>query len=110
MALALPMRIKRNDTAPAFLATLRDGAGAAVDLTGATARFVMRDSEGATKVSAAATITAPAAGRVQYSWVAGDTDTVGTYAAEVEITFADATVQTFPSQGYQAVVVWEDLG
>lgn len=103
-------KIKRHDTAPAFTATLRDAAGVAVNLTGATARFLMRDPRTRTlKVNGAMTITDAAGGRVSYAWATGDTDTAAKYQVEVEVTFADSTIRTFPSDGHHDLHVVKDL-
>jgi len=101
--------IKRNDTAASFQVALRDSAGDAVDLTGASVQFIM--SKGSTaKVSAPATIVDAAAGEVRYDWVAGDTDEGGYFRAEWEVTDASNRVQTFPNPGYDEVVITQDLG
>lgn len=102
--------IKQNDTSPALGATLKDGDGNAVDLSGATVRFHMR-ARGATtaKVDAAATVTGASTGEVSYAWIAADTDTAGKFQAEFEVTYADTTVETFPNNGYITVDIDGDL-
>jgi hypothetical protein len=102
--------IKQNDTGPAMLATLQDASGAAVNITGALVRFHMRQI-GSTqvKVDAAATIVAPFDGAVRYNWLAADTDTVGSYQAEFEVTYADASIETFPNDGYIRVEIIDDI-
>jgi hypothetical protein len=101
--------IKRNDTASAFQVTLLDANGDAVDLTGATVKFIM--SKGATaKVSSPAVVVSAAAGEVRYDWAAGDTDEGGFFRAEWEVTDAANRVQTFPNPGYDEVVITQDLG
>lgn len=99
-------RIKRNDTRPAFAATLRDGEGTVVNLSGATARFHMRHSRTrALKVDAAMNVVSPTLGTVRYDWVAADTDTLGVFLAEVQVTFGDGTVSTFPNDSDHEVEV-----
>lgn len=49
-------------------------------------------------------------GRVSYNWQVGDTASSGLFIAEVEVTWSDGTVQTFPGGSYVAVVVLPDLG
>lgn len=89
----------RNDTRPALEVTItRADTGAAVDVTGATVRLKFR-AVGATTLTA--TLTAvpitPAQGIVGFDWssaptaLAGD---AGDYEGEVEVTFADTTIQT----------------
>lgn len=108
-------RIKRHDTYPPFSVTLYDADGIAVDLTGSTVQFVMR-LEDVTTLKVDGAMTGPnggafdATGVAEYPWVAADTDTEGTYLAEYQVTFpANAGKQTFPTKGYDRVIVGEDL-
>lgn len=102
--------IKQNDTSPAMLATLQDANGNAVNLTGATVRFHMRPV-GSTQVMVdqAATLVTPLSGVVRYDWVGADTDTIGSYQAEFEVTYADASIETFPNDGYIRVEIIDDI-
>ena len=102
--------IKQNDTVPSLRAALENGSGTAVDLTGATCQFHMRGI-GATSVTVDATaqIVNEATGIVQYNWVADDTDTVGSYQAEFEVTYSDGTIETFPNNGYIRVEITDDI-
>jgi Rib/alpha/Esp surface antigen-like repeat protein len=103
--------MKAGDTAPVVRATLLDASGDPVDLTGASVRFVMATAAGATPaVDDAATLADAASGAVEYAWVAGDTDTPGEYVCEFEVTYADGSTQTFPTEGYLAATVVDDLG
>lgn len=87
--------MREGDLEPAIVATLKDGAGTAVDLTGETVRFHMTANlAGTAKVDAAATIIDAAAGRVRYTWQSGDTDTPGTFYAEFEV---ESGPQTYPN-------------
>lgn len=102
--------VKQNDTAPSIRATLKDGDDDAIDLTGASVRFHMRSIGGTSaKVDSAATIVTAASGIVQYDWVAADTDTVGTYQAEFEVTYSDTRIETFPNNGYIVVEITDDI-
>lgn len=104
-------RLKQNDTSPSLAATLRDGFGKAVNLTGATGVFRMRNAKTrANKISAPIAITDPPKGRVQYDWVIGDTDTIGIFEAEIVVTFGTGDVLTFPGKEFHRVVVEDDLG
>lgn len=104
--------IKRGDRLPTLQATFTDATGAAVDLTSATIKFLMRPTDSATaKVNAAASAQSPATdGVALYAWAAVDTDTPGDYAGEFEVTFASGKKATFPSTGYIAIRVWADVG
>ena len=99
--------IKKNDTEPIIKAVLMEVTdeapnGTPVDLTGASVKFIMKQS-GATsaKVDAAADITDEENGEVQYEWVwdaeeeTYDTDTEGDYLAEFEVTKASGKVCTW---------------
>lgn len=102
--------IKQNDTSPAIQATLKDVDGNVVDLSGATVRFHMRKQGSTTaKVDAAATIVDDVGGIVRYNWTSANTDTVGTYQAEFEVTYSDDTVETFPNATYLKVKVIDDI-
>lgn len=102
--------ITKNDTAPPIQATLKAGTpAAAVDLTGASVQFHMKDAAGVVKVDAAASITDATAGEVEYAWQVGDTDTAGRFQAEWEVTFPDATVRTFPTPGVTTVVIHGEI-
>jgi len=103
------MSIKRNDTAPPFTATCTDAAGDPVDVSNATIRFHMRDTSGTVKVDAAADIVSGPDGTVRYDWAVGDTDTAGFFYGEVEVTFADDTVRTFPTTNNATVRIVGDI-
>lgn len=103
--------MKQGDRLPALRMQLVDASGAPIDLTGAAVMFRMRPSGGgALKVNAAATIVDAATGTVQYSWAAGDTDTVGGYTAEWACAFAGPATLTVPTNGYVTVQVVDALG
>jgi hypothetical protein len=58
------------------------------------------------------TITDASGGRVEYSWLSdgSDTDTSGSYEAEVEVVNEDTgRVTTFPSDGYREIRIIEDI-
>ncbi len=101
--------IKQNDTSPALSATLTDFGGNPINLTSASVQLHMEDQAGTIKIDSACTITNGVNGIVQYDWVTGDTDTVGTYKVEFEVTYFDGTIETFPNKGYETVVVVGEL-
>jgi len=102
--------MKQNDTLPAITAQLVDADGSIPDLTGATVKFIMRlTSGGAAKVDTSATIVTATTGDVKYSWVAADTDTVGDYEGEFEVTFSGGAIQTYPNSRYFSIKVVDDI-
>lgn len=108
----MPIQVKRNDRAPFVRATLFDEDDVAVNLTGASVRFVMKTTEAAPteKVNAPMTLVNAAGGIVEYQWAVGDTDTAGSFVAEFEVTYASGVPQTFPTNGFETVTIYPDLG
>ena len=106
--------IKQNDTSPAIKMTLLDSDNKAIDLTDATVKFHMVDSEGVVKVNDSADIVGdPFNGVVKYEWKGngetGDTITVGNYKAEWEVTYSDSTIETFPNDGDIVIRIVKEL-
>lgn len=95
--------IKQNDTRPYLEATLQDSAGDAVNLTGASVRFHMGS------IDAAATIVDAATGSVRYEWQAGDTSTTGFFNFELEATYADGGVETWPNHGTWTIQISPEI-
>lgn len=91
--------IGEDDLLPVIEGTLlQDGDPIPGGLSGATVKFHMVGPLPATtvKVNANATIDDAVACEVSYAWVAGDTDTPGTYQGEWQVTFTGAKPATFP--------------
>ncbi len=108
----IDIELKENDTAPALEGVCRDGFGRAVPLTGATVVFNMRLAPaGAVKISggAMAAVGNAELGRQKYAWSASDTDTPGLYEGEVQVTFADGRVRTFPPKGFFTIDITDDI-
>lgn len=101
--------IKQNDTSPSLQATLKDAALDPINLTAANVRIHMKSVDGTLKIDAPMTVVTPLEGLVQYDWQVGDTDTVGTYYVEFEVTYADASIETFPNNGSKVVSVVKEL-
>ncbi len=101
--------IKRGDRRPRWRVALKAD-GVAVDLTAAVSyKFTMKMG-GTVKVNKATMIVVVAAsGIIEYAWGATDTDTAGTYDAEVEVDWGSSEVQSFPSTGYFTIQINEDL-
>tara|TARA_R110002126_G_scaffold256212_1_gene399252 strand:+ start:1395 stop:1715 length:321 start_codon:yes stop_codon:yes gene_type:complete len=105
----MAFNIKQNDTSPSLQATLKDAQLVPVDITAATVKLHMKSLDGVVKINETMTITDALNGVVQYDWQAGDTDTVGTYYVEFQVTYADASVETFPNNGNLVVSVVREL-
>ena len=103
--------IKQNDTAPSLVAVLRDTRGRPRILTGATVVLHMRlQSDSTVKItSGSCTLTDASLGIVTYPFTASNTDTAGVYLAEIQVTYADATVETFPNNDYIIVTITDDI-
>ncbi len=113
--------MKQNDRLPVLDAILQQGDPAyPIDLTGCTVKFIMRAKGNSDpKVSGACSIVDAAAGAVRYEWAAVDTDTIGSFEAEFEITTAGGKKLTVPNGPdsnnptnlkYLKVKVLDDLG
>ena len=48
-------------------------------------------------------------GVVRYDWQSGDTDTPGTYYVEFEVTYQDLSVETFPNNTNETVLIIPQL-
>lgn len=92
---------KVGDTAPAVQDTLQDKSGAAVNLTGATAKFHAIDRLG-NVVVASGTVTnwsggsLDTSGQVQYQQVSGDVATAQDLFVEWMVTFSDGRIERWP--------------
>lgn len=84
--------------------------GTAVDLTGATVVFVLKNLSTGVAARLSATIDAPASGLVEYTPSATDVQTSGNYHAEWEVTLASGAVLSFPENRNHHVRILEDLG
>ncbi len=107
----MEFHLKRGNTSPSLRAILRDGAGVAVPLAGASIVFSMASQKGVVAISrrAATRDDAVDVGAVRLNWQAGDTTLAGVYNAEFEVTYAGGGIETFPNEGYLVVRVSERL-
>jgi len=104
--------MKQNDTAPSLAITvLNKSTKLPLSLVGATAKFSMRASGSVVaKVNGvSADVYDETGGKVRYNWTASDTDTVGEYEAEFEVTLQGGGIVTFPQDGYIKVIVLDDI-
>jgi hypothetical protein len=93
------IRLVQGDTRPSLVTTLTDSTnGAAINITGATVRLKFRAAGSPTvRSTIVGTITNAAGGVVVFDWSDDPTSldgAPGDYEAEIEITFADNTIQT----------------
>lgn len=104
-------KTKRNDTYPPLETTLTDADGLAVNLAGSTVAFIMRSTgDSSVKVqSAMAFVTDGTDGKVEYEWQAADTDEAGLFLAEYQVIYGSGEKQTFPTVGYDKVLIYGDL-
>jgi hypothetical protein len=107
---------KTGDTSSIY-GVLLDGTGAAVDIEGATIRFLMRRrGRRLSKVAAAASNlqvtdgSDGSRGNVAYTPDPEDVDEAGTFDYEWEATFGGGTVQSYPEGRYLAALFTEHLG
>lgn len=96
--MAEKIKLVQNDTRPNLEMVLTDeNTGAAINLTGATVKLNMRKAgETASYKKLTCTLSDPTNGAAYLDWNTDPTAlaVAGDYEAEVEITFADARVQT----------------
>ena len=103
------LRLKRHDTAPDLRATLTDN-GTPVDLTTATQIRVIGAHDTDLNVHFSRIVTGTAEGVVVMPFQAADTAVPGLLNVEIECTWPNGSVQTFPGNGYLSVLIEDDLG
>jgi hypothetical protein len=107
----MAFEIKKNDRRPKWRVQLTANA-LPVNLTGNSGvKFTMAATAVATpKVNKQAmTVVDATTGIVEYAWGVSDTDTAGDFLVEVEVDWGGGETQSFPSKGYFAVTVEDDL-
>lgn len=100
------LHIKQHDTAPPVQITVTEW-GKRVDLTRAAQIRLLGTLNGVLVLDRL--VTGDAAGVIKYDWQAGETDVTGRMQIEVEVTWLDGHVQTFPPRGYLPVEIEADL-
>ncbi len=108
--------IKQHDTRPRFALGLTEvnqttGVTQPVDLTNATsARLCAKDAAGTVVFASVLAISSTKTdGILTYTPVAGDTAVVDTFRLEVEVTWNDGGIETYPNDGYFSMTVFPDL-
>ena len=97
---------RAGDTAGSLQVTLTLPSGTAQDVTGATIKYVVRllDSPEGTGTEYAGSIVTAASGIVKCLRSAMTIlDTPGMYQLEVQVTFSDATILTFPNSTFLTI-------
>lgn len=102
--------IKQYDTSPSLKTTLVDSDGLPINLTGASADFIMKDFNNGIVLNTPMDIVTPLGGVIQYDWAVGDTDVPGTYYIEFKVTYNNGAVETFPNNSNATIVVYPSLG
>lgn len=107
----LTLQFKHGDTAPAFRAQLLDDTTPVNLVPAASVRLIVTRG-GAVVVDDEMTVEDQDdnPGWVTRDWADDDLETVGDYQAEVEVTWDEGMVQTFPALGFATVRVNPDLG
>lgn len=82
-----------GDTAPALTGTCTNN-GVGTSLVGATLSVELTKPSGK-RINSAATATDAVNGVWEYVWLDGDIDEAGEWSVKVQVTFGDATRQTF---------------
>jgi hypothetical protein len=104
------LNMKRNDTRTAIKAILKDHKGVPVNLTGAVVKFAMaKYIKGTILVDREADILDALNGVVCFVFVPEEVTTLGMMKAEFEVTYEDASIETFPNQGYILINFESDL-
>jgi len=101
--------IKQNDTSPSLQATLTDYSGAAINLTNCVVNFHMKNVNGSLTINSQMTIVSALNGIVQYNWVSGDTNVPGTYYVEFEVTYPNTSIETFPNNNNDTLIIYPSL-
>lgn len=113
--MALDVVLKQHDTRPTQVWNLTQTVGGTttpVNLTTASSVLVLlKDQASATTGGGTATITNAAAGTISYTPNATtDTATVRKWNAEIQVTWSDGGIETFPNDSYFTIRIIGDLG
>ena len=103
------VNIKQGDYGDDLNFTLTDSDGSAIDLTSNTGiTFRMKNTTGKSKlITGSCSVTVAADGTCYYTVVDGDTDEVGTYDFEVEVSYSGKVIT---ATGDESIVIIAQLG
>lgn len=98
--------MKQGDLAPALVIDTN------ANVTGAISKVakIRRRHGGPVLTKTLTTVGDPTLGVLTYQWIAGDTDTAGTYEIEALIQFSDGRWQRFPGDSDLELVIEEKVG
>ena len=104
----MQIKMVQNDTLPVLEVTLNQD-GCPIDLTGCTVKFYMKNADsGAVKINGEEMdIVSAEDGTCRYNWTATDTNTVGDYLGEVEVTYPSGKIQTAYKQ--LVIIIRDDI-
>lgn len=100
--------VKRNDHSRDITDTLKKN-GVAIDVTGATVLFKMRNQETGVPTSKAGAVVSGPDGTVKVTLTSTETGSCGVFDVEWEVTFAGGAVLSVPDNGFHTLEVVEDL-
>jgi hypothetical protein len=110
MAYSDTIRLVKNDTQPTVTFTLTDSATELpINLTGTVVRMRIRDNTTGTETAVLVCVPVDLPnGKVATNFPAGTLDAAGTFDAEIEVTFADTSVQTV--YNFIKLIVRDEVG
>lgn len=109
--LLVTISIKQDDTMPALKLRLKDSAGTAVNLTGATVTVAIQHYlKSEINFYRAAHVADAATGEVWVVWQPEETKVEGLYRVEIKVTYQDGNRETFPGDSYLVVNILKRLG
>lgn len=92
------IKIVEDNTAPSILLTAKRD-GVAIDVTGCTVNLIIAKGSTITNTGhQGCTLVTPTSGTVQYDPQSGDFATPGTYKADLEVTYANGTIERLYDQ------------
>lgn len=105
------LTIKRGDSIPSFRITnIQDSAGNdLVFAAGDSGLITMTRVGGDITIDAQPVVLDVGSNSLTYDWQAGNTDVAGEFRAEVEITFANGDIGTWPNDSFYYVRITDDL-
>ncbi|MCA0905126.1 hypothetical protein LCM27_01800 [Ruegeria marisrubri] len=99
--------LKRGDTSPSLAWQVDVAPGQT--WVGANAKFRLRHKNGGQFLIDEDGVIDTQNNTLTYNWSIGDTDNDGEYLADFQVTFADQSKETFPSDGFIRVKIGPSL-